>query len=175
MKDKPLSRNSGHLSAMKRKPGLFLLWKWKCSRSVVSSSLQHLGLPVAHQAPLSMEFSGQEYWSGLPIPSPGDLLNPGTELGSPMLHANSLPFKTPETLATLGDVKKLEMVLSQSSFLRCLFSAAIVLSLPLCLLLKIQLISFSVWSPSPLSFLQNLNSTHSRSLSTEGLVQQSTM
>ena len=33
---------------------------------------------VAHQAPLSMEFSGQEYWSGLPFPSPGDLPDPGT-------------------------------------------------------------------------------------------------
>ena len=32
---------------------------------------------VAHQAPLSMGFSGQEYWSGLPFPSPRDLLNPG--------------------------------------------------------------------------------------------------
>ena len=37
---------------------------------------------VAHQAPLSMEFSRQEYWSGLPFPSPGDLSNPGTELAS---------------------------------------------------------------------------------------------
>ena len=34
---------------------------------------------VAHQAPLSMEFSRQEYWSGLPFPSPGDLLNLGIE------------------------------------------------------------------------------------------------
>ena len=34
---------------------------------------------VAHQAPLSMGFSRQEYWSGLPFPSPGDLPNPGTE------------------------------------------------------------------------------------------------
>ena len=32
---------------------------------------------VAHQAPLSMGFSRQEYWSGLPCPPPGDLLNPG--------------------------------------------------------------------------------------------------
>ena len=34
---------------------------------------------VAHQAPLSVGFSRQEYWSGLSFPSPGDLLNPGTE------------------------------------------------------------------------------------------------
>ena len=33
----------------------------------------HTDCPVAHQAPLSMEFSRQEYWSGLPFPSPGDL------------------------------------------------------------------------------------------------------
>ena len=46
---------------------------------------------VARQAPLSMGLSRQEYWSGLPFPSPGDLSNPGTELGSPALQADSLP------------------------------------------------------------------------------------
>ena len=40
---------------------------------------------VAHQAPPSVEFSRQEYWSGLPFPSPGDLPNPGIEPGSPAL------------------------------------------------------------------------------------------
>ena len=40
---------------------------------------------VALQTPLSMEFSRQEYWSGLPFPSPGDLLYPGTEPGSQAL------------------------------------------------------------------------------------------
>ena len=40
---------------------------------------------VAHHAPLSMGFSRQEYWSGLPFPSPGDLPNPGTEPKSPAL------------------------------------------------------------------------------------------
>ena len=38
---------------------------------------------VAHQAPLSMGFSRQEYWSGLPFPSPGNLPNPGIKLGLP--------------------------------------------------------------------------------------------
>ena len=38
--------------------------------------------PVARQAPLSMGFSRQEYWSGLPCPHPGDLPNPGTQPGS---------------------------------------------------------------------------------------------
>ena len=40
---------------------------------------------VANQAPLFMEFPRQEYWSGLPFPSPGDLPNPGIKLGSPAL------------------------------------------------------------------------------------------
>ena len=43
------------------------------------------------QAPLSMGFSRQEYLSGLPFPLPGDLLNPGIELGSPELQEDSLP------------------------------------------------------------------------------------
>ena len=46
---------------------------------------------VAHQAPLSMEFSRQEYWSGLPFPSPGDLPDPGIEARSPELQADALP------------------------------------------------------------------------------------
>ena len=45
---------------------------------------------VAHQAPPSMEFSSQEYWSGLPFPSPGDLPDPGIEPGSPALQAGVL-------------------------------------------------------------------------------------
>ena len=46
---------------------------------------------VACQAPLSMGFSRQEYWSGLPFPSPGDLPSPGIKPGSPALQADSLP------------------------------------------------------------------------------------
>ena len=45
---------------------------------------------IACQAPLSMEISRQEDWSGLPCPSPGDLPNPGIETGSPALQADSL-------------------------------------------------------------------------------------
>ena len=50
---------------------------------------------VAHQTPLSMEFSWQEYWSGLPFPSPGDLPDPGIQLGSPTLQADFLPSEPP--------------------------------------------------------------------------------
>ena len=43
-----------------------------------------------------MEFSRQEYWSGLPFPSPGDLPDPGIEPVSPALQADSLPPEPPE-------------------------------------------------------------------------------
>ena len=46
---------------------------------------------VAHQAPLSMEFPRQEYWSGLSCPSPGDLPDPGIEPKSPALQIDTLP------------------------------------------------------------------------------------
>ena len=60
------------------------------------NSLSHVQLfatpwTVAHQAPLSLEFSRQEYWSGLPFPSPGDLPDPGIEPGSLAPQADSLP------------------------------------------------------------------------------------
>ena len=45
---------------------------------------------VAYQASLSMGFSTQEYWSGLPFPSPGDLPDPGIEPGSPTMQADAL-------------------------------------------------------------------------------------
>ena len=45
---------------------------------------------VAYQAPLSMGFSRQEYWSGFPFPSPGDLPDPGIEPGFPTLEADDL-------------------------------------------------------------------------------------
>ena len=48
---------------------------------------------VACQAPLSMEFFRQEYCSGLPLPSPEDVPDPGIEPGSPALQADSLPFE----------------------------------------------------------------------------------
>ena len=50
---------------------------------------------VACQAPLSMGFSRQEYWSGLPFPSPGDLPNPGLKPTSPAVLADSLQAEPP--------------------------------------------------------------------------------
>ena len=50
---------------------------------------------IACQAPLSMAFSRQEYWSGLPFLSPRDLPDPGVEPRSPALPADSLPYELP--------------------------------------------------------------------------------
>ena len=50
---------------------------------------------VAHQDPLSMGFSRQEYWSGLLLPSPGNLPDPGIKPRSPALWAYSLPSELP--------------------------------------------------------------------------------
>ena len=76
-----------------RQPNLF-------RRKVKLKSLSHVQLFVtpwttACQASPSMEFFRQEYWSGLPFSSPGDLPNPGTKPGSPTLEADSLTSKPP--------------------------------------------------------------------------------
>ena len=61
---------------------------------------------VACQVPLSMGFSRQEYWSGLPFPSPGDFPDPGIEPRSPALQADSLPTLSYEgNLPCLGYCK----------------------------------------------------------------------
>ena len=69
----------------------------KVKKSEVTQSCPTLATPwtVAHQAPLSMGFSRQEYWSGLPFPSPGDLPKPGIGPGSPALQADALLSEPP--------------------------------------------------------------------------------
>ena len=74
-----------------------------CTECVLAKLLSHVRLfvtpwTVAPQAPLSMGFSRQEYWRGLPCPPPGDLPDPGTEpmaLISPALAGGSLPLAPP--------------------------------------------------------------------------------
>ena len=56
---------------------------------------------VVHQAPLSMGFSRQEHWCGLPFPSPEDLPNPGIKPRSPALQEDYLLFETPGKLPSL--------------------------------------------------------------------------
>ena len=68
---------------------------WVCVQSLNHVQLFVIPWTVAHQAPLSMGFPTQEYWSRLPFPPPGDLLNPGIEPASPVspaLLADSLPL-----------------------------------------------------------------------------------
>ena len=57
---------------------------------------------IAHQAPPSMGFSRQEYWSGLPFPSPGDLPNPGVKPGSPALQTDALPSEPPVKFSSVA-------------------------------------------------------------------------
>ena len=71
------------------------------------SSFSHVWLfvtpwTIAHQAPLSMEISRQEYWSGLLCPPPGDLPDPGIKLMSPALQMDSLPAERSGRLYFLG-------------------------------------------------------------------------
>ena len=68
--------------------------------SLVAQSRLTPAIPwtVAPQAPLSMGFPRQEYWSGLPFPSPGDLPSPGLEPGSSALQADSLPCPLPSSI-----------------------------------------------------------------------------
>ena len=69
-----------------------------CQSNVKSlSRVQLFATPwtVAYQTPLSMGFSRQACWSGLPFPSPGDLPDPGIEPRSPALQADTLPSEPP--------------------------------------------------------------------------------
>ena len=78
-----------------RSPVCWLTWLLSACVFSCSNHVQLFATPwtVAHQAPLSMGFSRQDYWSGLPCPSPGDLPGPGIEpasLGSLALQVDSL-------------------------------------------------------------------------------------
>ena len=82
-----------HSSAHQREGSSVNQWGKKSgsvSCSVLSDSFT-TPWTVARQAPLSMGFSRQEYWSGLPFPSPGDLSNSGIKPRSPALQVDSSP------------------------------------------------------------------------------------
>ena len=67
-----------------------------CDQSLSHVQLFETPWTVAHQAPLSMGFPRQEYWSGLPLPSPGDLPDPGTKAMFPVSPALAGGFFTAE-------------------------------------------------------------------------------
>ena len=82
------------------------IYKVKQSKVKSLSRVQLFATPwtVAYQAPQSTEFSRQEYWSGLPFLSPGDLPDPGIEPGSPSLQADAL-LSEPSGKPNKGSVK----------------------------------------------------------------------
>ena len=89
----PLTLREGPLGAGWTWNGVFkknvrLRWWW-FSLQVVSDTATPW--TVLCKDPLPMGFPRQEYWSGLPVPSPGDLPNPGIKLASPALQTDSLP------------------------------------------------------------------------------------
>ena len=98
-------------------PSLLVVWPeatqfWSLqalcvSHSVVSDSANPQ--TIACQASLSMEFSRQEYWSGLPFPSPEPLPNPGIEPWSPASQADSLPFELQGRLYGTGSMVGLKV------------------------------------------------------------------
>ena len=93
-----------------------LFKKYVCvcvSHSVMSNSA--VPWTVACHAPLSMEFSRQEYWSRLPFPSPGDLPDPRIKPAPAALQADSLPSKPPgKTLRSIKEERKKESEVAQS-------------------------------------------------------------
>ena len=91
---------SGGQGLRQKKEKILLYWLTKAFECVKVKSLSRVWLfvtpwTVAYQASPSMGFSRQEYWSGLPFPSPGDLSDPGIEPRSPTLEADALTSEPP--------------------------------------------------------------------------------
>ena len=88
----PHSESSSEIARFPNNPPIS---KWSEVKSLSRVQLFSTPWTVAHQAPPSMGFSRQEYWSGLPIPSPRDLPDPGIESRSPALQADALTSEPP--------------------------------------------------------------------------------
>ena len=86
----------------------FSLWRLQVrmlSHSELCQTLVTLST-IAHQSHLSMEFSRQEYWSGLLFPLPGNLPDPGIEPAAPALQAVALPSESPGKLLSKGEAEQ---------------------------------------------------------------------
>ena len=92
--------------------GLMLRNQSNASKQAIAQSCQLFVIPwtVVYQAFLSMGFSRQEHWSGLPFPSPGDLPDPGIGPKSPALQADALPSEPPGKPIIWGTQKKEEEI-----------------------------------------------------------------
>ena len=84
--------------------------KWKCY-SLSCVPLFATPRTVAHWAPLSMQFSRQEYWSAFPFPFLGDLPNPGIEPGTPTLQTDSTDWAIRKPHHTLKNRFKIQVIL----------------------------------------------------------------
>ena len=120
---------------------------------LVTSHVQLFVTPwtIAHQAPLSMEFSRQEYWSGLPCPSPRDLPDSGTKPGSLTLQADSLPSDPPRKFS-MGEIALSKKKKRQRTLCTMLHMIAICIHYPLNCLLNVNNLNSQ---PYKRSILQN--------------------
>ena len=113
----------------------------------VCLSFSHIQLfvsPIAGQAPLSMGFSRQEYWRGLPFPSPGDLPNPGIEFRSPIRQVDSLPSEPRGYLTAIYSTSPVFWVPMENFDRKILVYKGIVIVQVMCPILNSM--SLSPWS-----------------------------
>ena len=102
------------------KPDTIIFVERKKVKSLSRVRLFATPWPVAYQAPPSMGFSRQEYWSALPFPSPGDIPNPGIEPGSPALEADSLTSESPGTRNIYRSRTQFSPFGHQNKWIQCL-------------------------------------------------------
>ena len=121
------------LSQLKVTIGYLVLSKRKVKvKSLSSVRLFATQWTVAYQAPPFMGPSRQEYWSGLPLPSPGDLPDPGIEPGSPALEADALPSEPHKyTVRTYSELSHMLHIIRIIAMCVCVY---ICVYTPFCLL-----------------------------------------
>ena len=112
-------KHSSIFSVTQKTPNIIPIYKVKV-KSLSRVRLFATPWTVAYQAPPSVGFSRQEYWSGLPFPSPGDLPNPRIEPGSPTLQADALTSAPPgkplhNNLKRLGLIQQ-ELLIAQGFY-----------------------------------------------------------
>ena len=100
--DSERQRSLAHCSSWSSKVRKYLATEKKEVKSLNHVQLFVTPWTVAHQAPLSMGFSRQEYWSGLSFSSPGDLPNPGIEPTPPTLQTDCLLLSQPGEAPSKG-------------------------------------------------------------------------
>ena len=121
-----------------------------CVCVCVCLSFSHIQLfvtpwTIACQAPLSMGFSRQEYWRGLPFPSPGDLPNPGIEFRSPIRQVDPLPSEPPGYLTAIYSTSPIFSVPMENFDRKILVYKGIVILQVMCPILNSMSLSPRSW------------------------------